>query len=424
MIQTKTSFPGILVRYKPISEKGGTTCYHVKNCECFPTSTKEKPRHVENLDENKDGSGSNNEDNTPPRLHEVILDDELHVNLWEIGASNPSPFMDIGVMIHDHENIDEVVVDLPWVADKKDINDLGSKLNGEKSVATIFNEVVHYDGFAEGNFANISFRRNSIDEKPFSLFRLNSQSFKVEEINLSNETSSSRLIIKLPRYSEDISIEDRRKSAYIRFRIRKVPHTVYTVNFVQTDKALISSNIETRIIDFRINVLRGVPEELMHGNDNLKFPQKLKRIHCFLTTIRNEECVSVSKYYNGYRSLVDEDIWNEYIKLDNSPSSKELNSVKDYLGYQWTVKSENKENIKDLIVLGRFSKKTSNIRSILRFIAVVILLGAMGSGIWEILSIILKGYLFSEMVIYNIFINLMILSFLGIVTWLLIRKSD
>ncbi|MBQ4778589.1 hypothetical protein [Pectobacterium versatile] len=423
MTQTKTSFPGILVRYRPVSDKGRTTCYHVKDCECFPASTKEKTDQAENPEKNE----SQDAQNIKTPLHEEILDDELHVNLWEIGASNPSPFMDIGVMIRDHENIDEVAVDLPWVADKKDISDLGSKLNGEKSVATIFNEVVHYDGFAEGNFANISFRRNSVDEKPFSLFRLNSQSFKVEEIHLSNETSSSRLIIKLPKYSEDISIEDRRKSAYIRFRIRKVPHTVYTVNFVQTDKALISSNIETRIIDFRINVLRGIPEELMHGNDSLKFPQKLKRIHCFLTTIRNEECVSVSKYYNGYRSLVDEDIWNEYIKLDNSPSSKELNSVKDYLGYQWTVKGEENENIKDLIVLGRFSKKTSNIRSILRFIGVVILLGAMGSGIWETLSISffrVKDFLFSETVIDNIFINLIILSLLAFITWLFIKRAD
>ncbi|WP_233959240.1 hypothetical protein [Pectobacterium versatile] len=384
-MKIKTSFPGILVRYKPVSEKDRTTCYHVKNCECFPSAEKNKssqPKDSESSEENEVRNESNDENNGPV-LHEIKLDDELHVNLWEVGASNPSPFMDVGVMIHDHENIDEIVVDLPWIVDKKDINDLGSKLNGEKSVAAIFNEVVHYDGFAEGNFANISFRRNGIDEKPFSLFRLNSQSFKVEEMNLSNETLSSRLIIKLPKYLVKISEKDRRKSAYIRFRIKNVPTTVYTVNFVQTDKALISSNIETRIIDFRINVLRGVPEELMYGNDNLQFPQKLKRIHCFLTTIRNEECISVSKYYNGYRSLVDEDIWNEYIKLDNSVSSKELNSVKDYLGYQWTVKGEKDEHIKDLIVLGRFSKKSSDITSILRFIVIVILLGAIGSGIFE-----------------------------------------
>lgn len=314
--------------------------------------------------------------------------DELHVNLWEIDLNNSYPFMDIGVMIYDHEKIEAVIVDLPWSLNKKNIHDLGAKLNGEKSVAAIFNEVVHYDGFAEGNFANISFIKDGKDIKPFSLLRLNSQSFSIEEINLSNDTPCTRLKVTLPSYPSNIIKEEKKKSAYIRFRIKKVPPTVYTVKFTQNDRALISSSTDTRIIDFRINVLRGVPEELINGDNNLKFPPNLDKIHCFLTTIQDEECVSVSKHYNGYRSLMDEDIWNEYVKNDKTLPIQESNSIKNYLGYQWTAKNkkDNPENIKDLIVLGRFSKKTSGLLSILRFMIIVIILGAMGSGVWETLS--------------------------------------
>ncbi|OBU10761.1 hypothetical protein AYY17_14670 [Morganella psychrotolerans] len=85
---------------------------------------------------------------------------------------------------------------------------------------------------------------------------------------------------------------------------------------------------------------------------------------------------------------MDEDIWNEYVKNDKTLPIQETNSIKNYLGYQWTAKNkkENQEKIKDLIVLGRFSKKTSGLLSILRFMVVVIILGAMGSGFWEFLS--------------------------------------
>lgn len=315
-------------------------------------------------------------------LWERELEDELHVNLWETGRDRLSPFMDVGLMIGKRDAYSAVVVDFPWKVELKDVSDLGARLNGEKSVAAIFNEVVHYDGFGEGNYANISFRKDGKDEKPFSLVRLNTQLFKVEPVFLSDENVCTRLTITLPSRPAVTNIQHRRESAYIRFRIRNIPPTVYSMDFIQKDRALISSNTETRIIDFRINVLRGVPEELLSGNDRLKFP-KFQRIHCFLTTIRDEVCVSDTKDYKGYRSLMDEEVWNEYIRLDNSVGVSEETSVRNYLGYQWTASKEG-ESVKDLIVLGRFSKVRSDYFSIARFVMLVVIFGASGSALWDI----------------------------------------
>jgi hypothetical protein len=326
-----------------------------------------------------------NSDPIPLHLH-AARKDELHVNLWETGQGHFSPFLDIGVMVGMRADVEAVVVDLPWSLEEKHVSDLGSRLNGEKSVAAIFNEVVHYDGFAEGNFANISFRKDGRDHKPFSLLRLNSNSFTIERTYWSEAGSCSRLVVRLPEMNKKaVKKEDRRKSAYIRFRIRNIPPSVYSVKFNQKDRALISSTNETRIIDFRINVLRGVPEELISTNVPLSFP-KFERIHCFLTTLRDEECASVTNHYKGYRSLMDEDVWNEYIRLDSSVAISESNSVRNYLGYQWTASAEKVAGsyAKDLVVLGRFTKVRSNYWSITRFIFLVILFGAAGSGIWDI----------------------------------------
>ncbi|UST64023.1 hypothetical protein LOY57_26010 [Pseudomonas moraviensis] len=323
----------------------------------------------------------------------TILPDELHINIWEIGNNPVSPFIDVGVIVGNRANTSHVVVDLPWPVEAKDVFDLGSRLNGEKSVAAIFNEVVHYDGFAEGNYANISFRKNDKDVKPFSLLRLNSQDFDVRQHYLSDSTiATSRLTITIPPQLPDVDPDNVRKSAYIRFRIRRVPVKVYTSVFERKDKSLISSTVETRIVDFRINVRRGIPEGLLSSDHNLRFPE-FDKIHCFLTTERSEECVSQSQSYAGYRSLMDEDVWNEYVRVDNSEGISSANSVRNYLGYQWTVSAKKStdgsiKKVKDLIVLARFSKVKSDQFSNLRFLLLVVFLGATGSGLWDVAKVI------------------------------------
>ncbi|WP_410480269.1 hypothetical protein [Pseudomonas sp. DCA-1] len=382
------SFSGIIVRYLSDEEEPVKYGSPKSPTTAIPQEDHQSPSNVENriryrLEAIKARKAKEVEKRKKTgELWERELEDELHVNLWETGRDRLSPFMDIGLMIGKRDAYSAVVVDFPWKVELKDVSDLGSRLNGEKSVAAIFNEVVHYDGFGEGNYANISFRRDGVDEKPFSLVRLNTQLFTVEPIFLSDENVCTRLTIRLPSRPAGTLTEDRRESAYIRFRVRNIPPTVYTMDFIQKDRALISSNTETRIIDFRINVRRGVPEELLSGNDKLRFP-KFQRIHCFLTTIRDEVCVSDTKDYKGYRSLMDEEVWNEYIRLDSSVGISEETSVKNYLGYQWTASKEG-ESVKDLIVLGRFSKVRSDYLSIARFVTLVVIFGASGSALWDI----------------------------------------
>ncbi|MEN5045142.1 hypothetical protein ACTZGP_02000 [Pseudomonas putida] len=388
-------FSGILVRFLPMeSEK---CCSYGRDSATEPQE--KPPAHGDGQSEpqSTDEAAPGTTQQKGPKFLTEALPDELHVNLWEIGKTPASPFMDIGVMIGDRANTGHVVVDLPWAVEQKDISDLGSRLNGEKSVAAIFNEIVHYDGFAEGNFANISFRKNNNDEKPFSLLRLNSQHFTIIKIYLSDGSPASRLTVRIPPILKSVTAENIRKSAYIRFRIRNIPVEVYTSVFDQKDKALISSTIETRIVDFRINVRRGIPEELLSGDEKLYFPE-FEKIHCFLTTERSEECVSQSSSYSGYRSLMDEDVWNEYVRLDSSTGISAENSVRNYLGYQWTAAAGKKldttgekKKVKDLIVLARFSKVKSDATSIVRFIILVIVLGAAGSGSWELLGDLIKS---------------------------------
>lgn len=311
--------------------------------------------------------------------------DQLHVNLWEV---NGSSVLDIGVMINEWRSISSVQVDLPWKVKELDVSDLGSRLNSEKTIAAVFNEIVHYNGSADLNYADVSFRpsdysgsnpSNENNHGHFGLLRLSAKSYTSTNVHSSDGTFSTQLRISLPREVPGLG----HKRVYIRFRIRNVPRSAYCSVFPQRDRNLLSSSTETRIVDFRINVRRGVPEEILTSDDEVWFPQ-FKKIHFFLTTERSQTCEFESQNFVGCRSLFDEDVWNEYLKDRAASSVKD--SVGNYLGYQWTAVDKENAAVKDLVVLGRFSRHQTNWAYIARFVLLGLLFGMVGNALWDVLK--------------------------------------
>ncbi|MDQ7979046.1 hypothetical protein QYH69_17490 [Paraburkholderia sp. SARCC-3016] len=325
-------------------------------------------------------------------VNDVAVSDQLHVNLWEI---NGSSILDLGVMINKWESIESIQVDLPWEVHARDVSDLGAKLNNEKTVAAIFNEVVYYQGAADQSYAEISFRSvddiqgNAQSVRPkdrFCLVRLNPKSFELISLNLSDGSISTQLNISIPFELKDAAFE----KIYIRFRVKNVPPGVYSSVFKQKDRNILSSSFVTRIIDFRINVRRGTPDEILANDSSVRFP-KFKKIHFFLTLERAQICEFESQHFIGCRSLFDEEVWNEYVRLE-APRHANPANVRNYLGYQWTASSEQLQRdgitvtkpVKDLVVLGRFSHNSSNAFNICRFIFLGLLFGMIGNGLWDI----------------------------------------
>lgn len=327
-----------------------------------------------------------------PKADELL--DELHVNLWEVREKSSkrqrnTSALDLGVMISDWEAVEAVLVDLPWAVKRDDVSDLGSRLNSEKTIAAIFNEIVRYDGCAGESFARIHFRStDAVDraeegKQGFNLLRLPGRAYTVGEVRLGHGVSSTQLRIALPTLAE--LQESGASKIYLRFRIDCVPRNVYSYVFEQADRNLLSSRLETRIIDFRINVRRGIPDEIFATDKALRFP-KFKKIHFFLTSDRAQVCDFESKNFVGCRSLVDEAVWNEYLHGPSSGASPD--GMKQFLGYQWTesvgkhVNSKGR-GVKDLVVLGRFSSYSSTIYTAVRFVFLGLFLGAIGNGLWD-----------------------------------------
>lgn len=386
-------FSGILVRYSIRDEKKST----IDVREPAPVvGSNSSPLHVVDDSLSRDIGAMSGAGSCAAQPDSYKLYDQLHVNLWEVqenSAKKSTATLDLGVMIRDWQSVDAVLVDLPWIVKRDNISDLGSRLNSEKTIAAIFNEIVRYDSCADQSFARIHFRADDMvdpnkgpsnDAASFVLLRLAGTDYSIEIISLGHGAKSSQLKITLPSIDRLSDISS--SPVYLRFRIDCIPRDVYSYVFEQADQNLLSSTHETRIIDFRINVRRGIPEEIFASNKIIRFPN-FKKIHFFLTTNRGQVCDFESKNFIGCRSLIEEDVWNHYLNGPNSGIPP--NYMKKFLGYQWTESvSRNGKNgsVKDLVVLGRFSIYRSTAWMALRYVMVGIYFGVIGNGLWDFLK--------------------------------------
>ncbi len=314
--------------------------------------------------------------------------DQLHINLWELDQRR---LLDIGILIDRTTRLDCIQVDVPWRAQKDDVFDLGSRLDNEKILAAIFNDLVVYQGTNDIHPPLVKFPGSP--DKTFVILRLNSFCFTIEHIVLSDGIVCTRIKIKFP--ATNYSIQDAPR-AYIRFRISNIPEAVYTTKFLQKDRNLLSSSAETRIVDFRINVRRGVPDDVLAGNIDVIYPP-WEKIHFFLTIDRVRELLFDGENFIACRSLEDEDIWNGYTAT-NRNNLEGSTSVTNYLAYQWSAKAKKETEsstlkpVKDMVALARFSYVTSSWLNLFRFLILALAVGAAGNGMWNIVEQLIAPY--------------------------------
>lgn len=314
------------------------------------------------------------------------VQDELHVNLWDISEKS---YLDIGLMVSNPSELKAIWIDLPWHSRRSHLIDLGPGLDGDKLLTAIFNEVATYEGASDAHYAVVTLNspsHQSNGNDSFLVVRLDSRKIEHSHLTIDGQSEVTRFCIEWPElsYGKDEHKDYRR---YIRLRITHVPRDVFFSTFRPKDRTLLSSSVVTRLLDFRVNVRRGVPDQVLLGEARLEFP-RLKKIHVFAIVPRETELPFHSEGYKGCRSLEDEEIWNGYINLPYRSHGQNGETVKNYLGYQWTAASKNERPVKDLVALGRFVHVTSTRSTNTRFVIVVALLGTLGSAIWDVV----KGY--------------------------------
>lgn len=308
---------------------------------------------------------------------------ELHLNLWERGDAPWSftAFLDIGLMIDVSDTAQTFEFALPWEVKKDDLEDLALKVLAQNGVPAIFNESWNSSS-SNGRAGYVTTGSGEI----FTVVEPNSDLLVYEH----NPGTNNRLVtirLKVPGLlAKSQSVSPAAKRMYVRFRIKRVPHSFYQVDINPKDRILLSSWQKTEIIDFRMNVRRGVPLsfDTNLGGEFVDF----SKVHLFLMKSRDRDIVFEDKWFRACRSLEDEKFWAGYSLSAKSFSLLAFWSrrhVKNSLGYQWTRTAQkdssgNIISVREFATLARFKK----IRfGLLSFIMAASIVGAAGNALWD-----------------------------------------
>ena len=272
---------------------------------------------------------------------------------------------------------------LPWTISNSDIEDLSLRLQEKGAIPAIFNEgwICSNSNGRAGHVTDP--RTNEI----FTFVELGTD-LQVKTHNQHTNQAQQAISLHVP----NVRVKSRSSSAsakrmYVRFRVKNVPKHFYRVSINPRDRLFLSSWQRTEIIDFRMNVRRGVP---------LGFEQRVnaafvdfKKVHLFLMKSRAQDIVFEDKLFKSCRSLEDEHFWANY-SLAAGPNDWHKfwsrRRVKNSLGYQWTRAIEkdpitgNEMPVAEFGTLARFK----NIRfGLVKFVVVAALVGALGNMFWD-----------------------------------------
>lgn len=310
-----------------------------------------------------------------------VLLPEIHFNIWEEGVDT-APSLDIGVMLDVNDPTSTIEIFLPWILKDDNVEDLYSRLSNGIGISVIFNEAWRTSS-AANQLGTIVIR----DGLPsFTVFPYKPK-VSVREFN-EGTFYSVVLDVKKLAFSSAGAVANTPhvpNQMYVRFRIKNVPHNFYRVGFNQGDAFGGGALSRTEIIDFRLNIRRGVPvglESILNG----KFIE-FSKVQLFLMKSKDQDIVFEDKLFRACRSLEDEGFWADYIQSKGASQKmldKCLAHVKNSLGYQWRKTPETGHaEVSEFGILARFKSFKMRKRTIFLFVCIALILGAGGNAVYD-----------------------------------------
>ncbi|MYM70238.1 hypothetical protein GTP45_26030 [Pseudoduganella sp. FT55W] len=308
-----------------------------------------------------------------------ILLPEIHFNIWEKDAGD-GPLLDIGLMLSVDEPAERIEIFLPWVLDVAEIEDLSARVLARNGVSAIFNESWTTSS-TPNNLGGYVTRDDG------SIFTIVPFSPVVLPRNHNSNLFNSVIVdvAQLKTIPSVFSTNRALDQIYVRFRVKKVPPEFYQVGIDQGDVFGGGALNRTDIIDFRMNVRRGVPpglETLVKGRF-LEF----SKVQLFLMKPRDQDIVFEDKLFKACRSLEDEKFWAEYILPAGATQSqikKSLKQVQGSLGYQWKKSAPaSVSEISEFGMLARFKSFKMKKRTITLFLILALGIGVLGNLVYD-----------------------------------------
>lgn len=308
---------------------------------------------------------------------------EIHLNIWEresdTKANTLDSLLDVGLMFDVHDQTTSIELILPEKINLDSVKDLSTIVSQPQAIPAIFNE----------SWAVVSMGSQGSDAVVYDPAKI-SKSFAIVSVDgaitESMHSGHNALSISVPmliQRGQAVAQSTQRKieRVYVRFRLLEFKRHFYCVGTGQhTEKWWQPSWQRTEDIDFRINVRRGVPPGL---ESKIGRFLDFSKIHLFLMRSRDKDIVFQDKLFKASRSLEDEEFWAQYsIYGTQTTRESSLKRVQSSLGYHW--KSGSPGPVKEFGTLARFKIVEFGIG---KFVAVALIVGAMGNMLWDGLKV-------------------------------------
>lgn len=312
---------------------------------------------------------------SPPKL-------ELHFNLWRDLPSR-THFLDVGMRLSDLAGLDRAYLYFPVPLALDQISDLSTVLKFDQTLSAVFNSVVELGPQADDHYQTMSKDAPFVTVHSLDIGR----DLTVEPIRISPQKTGSLLTLT----SE--ACRRLRASAhsdpYIRFRIklRGRSRTLFSHELTAPDKIFVSSFHRLELTEFRLNEQRSYPPIFAKVAREHMF--EIERIHYFLIRELGHELVMQHQPFRKVRRL-ETGLWAPYLQGE---ASEHLPAVSEKVAsrmviYHWREGEPGKDGkprklVEDFVAFASFKAQTP---SILFYLVAIILLGALGNGLWTALS--------------------------------------
>lgn len=300
---------------------------------------------------------------------------EFHINLWNLkkGKKNPIPFIDLGVGIPQFRKIKSLDILLPFEITETEIVDLYEMVKEPDTARLIFNEIEceiaskdRYVIIQSDNFENAKWLINIKKENALESFVTCSK--KGESTCLSLDFTELKKDSKFSQYDD----------LYLRFRLNS--ESIKRTLFCPIHKKnwfLESGFVETQIVDIKVNQERNLPHNICKDYRVNKYSfASFKKIHLLVMSDSRDDVESLSGMYECRK--LEEQGWDDY--LGNNYD------VANILAYHWKEKSKDGKGVFNFSKLIRISTASTNKKVIVTYMIVVVLLGALGGGLLELLK--------------------------------------
>ena len=323
----------------------------------------------------------------PKEINGKKTEISVHFNYWYAYGSKGNredmkPILDVGILLEDFSNVNEVDLYLPLAINERNIFDLGRKLNDNVTLNAVFNDSHHISRSSTGKAFLVS---ESEDENGgnFLVYMLDAkQDVKIEKNPFDADESGCLVKILLEKLSDlyKMSEDNDCRRCYFRLRFESEQFRDCLMNkrnYSFMDALFHDVLAVTKVLEFRLNHSRSLPlslRERVRGDGGL--PQ-IKALHFFLLT---DETVDLLNDQKATIRRLENHVWKNY--TPQNPSKKDYSNV---IAYHWKDKSAPEKGITGWDLYAKLTFLQRKKVALLIYVIALVLFGAIGSALWQLI---------------------------------------